>query len=219
LSENAPVTQTPAAGWFPDPEDATQLRYWDGAAWTEHRSPRPAVSSDPLAQAGADLVDGVSRAFAAAGGWLSKNVGSSGTAAAPTFASIAAACTDLPPGDLTRSVEVVMDPADRPGLVPLFAASSSALGPLGDTLVVPCRVVPNPWNPADPNGVAVFVGATLIGRLPAAAAAEYSPVVTPLASAGRLVTGSVAITAAGEVGQVSTASAVVRLPEPGAVGG
>ncbi len=30
--------QTPS-GWYPDPEDASQQRYWDGAAWTEHRAP------------------------------------------------------------------------------------------------------------------------------------------------------------------------------------
>lgn len=27
------------AGWFPDPYDPSRLRYWDGTAWTEHRSP------------------------------------------------------------------------------------------------------------------------------------------------------------------------------------
>ena len=27
------------AGWFPDPQDPTQQRYWDGAEWTEHRAP------------------------------------------------------------------------------------------------------------------------------------------------------------------------------------
>jgi len=25
-----------AAGWYPDPYDPTQLRYWDGSEWTEH---------------------------------------------------------------------------------------------------------------------------------------------------------------------------------------
>ncbi len=28
-------------GWHPDPEDPAQVRYWDGAQWTEHRSPNP----------------------------------------------------------------------------------------------------------------------------------------------------------------------------------
>ena len=28
------------AGWYPDPMgDATKLRYWDGAAWTDHYAP------------------------------------------------------------------------------------------------------------------------------------------------------------------------------------
>ena len=31
------MTQTPA-GWHPDPNDPTQLRYWDGTQWTDHRA-------------------------------------------------------------------------------------------------------------------------------------------------------------------------------------
>ena len=30
---------TPDAGWFQDPDDASQYRYWDGQQWTEHRAP------------------------------------------------------------------------------------------------------------------------------------------------------------------------------------
>ena len=28
------------AGWYADPHDQAQLRYWNGSAWTEHRSPK-----------------------------------------------------------------------------------------------------------------------------------------------------------------------------------
>ncbi len=37
------MTTTPA-GWYPDPENAAQMRWWDGAQWTENRS-APAVAN------------------------------------------------------------------------------------------------------------------------------------------------------------------------------
>ncbi|RRC95345.1 DUF2510 domain-containing protein [Schaalia canis] len=30
------------AAWYPDPDNASLLRWWDGTAWTEHRHPLPA---------------------------------------------------------------------------------------------------------------------------------------------------------------------------------
>ncbi len=40
------------SGWYPDPGDSSQLRYWSGSAWTDQRSPRnpaspPAWSTPP----------------------------------------------------------------------------------------------------------------------------------------------------------------------------
>ena len=36
------------AGWYPDPQQQDQLRYWDGSAWTEHQT--SAHSAGPAAQ-------------------------------------------------------------------------------------------------------------------------------------------------------------------------
>ncbi len=38
---------TATANWYPDPENPTQWRYWNGFAWTQHRAPRvpPSVSA------------------------------------------------------------------------------------------------------------------------------------------------------------------------------
>jgi hypothetical protein len=33
------VTQAATAGWYPDPENPTQQRYWDGAAWNQNVAP------------------------------------------------------------------------------------------------------------------------------------------------------------------------------------
>jgi hypothetical protein len=43
------------AGWYQDPGDAAQLRYWDGNTWTEHRSPAhaPAAVSSSASGPGA----------------------------------------------------------------------------------------------------------------------------------------------------------------------
>jgi len=46
-SPSTPVAST--AGWFPDPEVTDQMRWWDGAAWTDGVS-RPGENPvDPLA--------------------------------------------------------------------------------------------------------------------------------------------------------------------------
>ena len=37
--------QLPPAGWYADPDDASQQRYWDGNAWTEHVAPGAAQGS------------------------------------------------------------------------------------------------------------------------------------------------------------------------------
>jgi uncharacterized protein YxjI len=39
---------TTPANWYPDPTGRHQLRYWDGAAWTDHVATNGAQSNDPV---------------------------------------------------------------------------------------------------------------------------------------------------------------------------
>ena len=202
------MTQTPPAGWFPDPQDPAQYRYWDGAAWTEHRAPRTQTATDQLNKAGQDLADGLNRGITAVGGWLQQS------STNPTFASVAASCRDEGPRDpLSHPIDLVLRPTDLPGLLPLFAASSTvALTPLGGTIEDRCRFVPNPWDPADPSGVAVLVGNVLVGRFPPSDAAAYCPPLAQLASGHVLATGTVQVWAQG-AGQVESARVTARIGE------
>ncbi|WP_147917506.1 DUF2510 domain-containing protein [Ruania zhangjianzhongii] len=38
------------AGWYPDPQQQDQLRYWDGSVWTEHQTPAQAADPAPQGQ-------------------------------------------------------------------------------------------------------------------------------------------------------------------------
>jgi hypothetical protein len=76
-----------------------------------------------------------------------------------------------------------------------------------------CRLVPNPWNPAVPNGVAVFVGTTMVGRLPADLEAAYCPPLAQLTSKGLLATAVADLWAQGGPGVVIAARVTVDLPE------
>ena len=204
------MTQTPPAGWFPDPQDATQYRYWDGTAWTDHRAPRTQTATDQVNQAGQDLADGLNKGITAVSGWLQQNTASAG----PTFASVAASCRDEGPRDpLSHPMDLVLRPTDLAGLLPLFAASSDvALTPAGGTIETTCRFVPNPWDPADPTGVAVLVGTVLVGRFPPGDAAAYCPPLAQLASKHVLTTGTVQVWAQG-AGQVDSARVTARIGE------
>jgi Protein of unknown function (DUF2510) len=36
---SSPPAPSPPAGWYPDPENGSRSRWWDGRAWTEHLAP------------------------------------------------------------------------------------------------------------------------------------------------------------------------------------
>lgn len=47
MSNLPPPPPTPP-NWYPDPDDESQYRYWDGEKWTEHHAPRQLDSADKL---------------------------------------------------------------------------------------------------------------------------------------------------------------------------
>jgi uncharacterized protein DUF2510 len=211
------MTQTPA-GWYVDPQDATQFRYWDGTQWTEHRSPRGPTTTDQLTQTADDLAEGLSRGFTAMGSWVNQNTAATqqGT---PTFQSVAAACRDEPARQpLSVTAQAVLAPTDLAGVAAVFAQAQTTVTAEGATLSNEhCRLVPNPWNPAVPNGVAVFVGATMVGRLPADLEATYCGPLAQLTSKGLLATAVAELWAQGSPGAVTAARVTVQLPEVAAL--
>lgn len=85
---------SPPAAWHPDPDDPTQLRYWDGIEWTQHRSPAPVARPSPPATPSAPGAPGPTVAapsppsplgFAASSG----AAGSAGIAGSPGLAGAA----------------------------------------------------------------------------------------------------------------------------------
>ncbi|OJU42507.1 MAG: hypothetical protein BGN97_09200 [Microbacterium sp. 69-10] len=63
---------TPEANWYPDPSNATQLRWWDGQSWTSHVQPMPVEQTSaapaPAAQAPAAPAPAAQAAAAPADG-------------------------------------------------------------------------------------------------------------------------------------------------------
>jgi Protein of unknown function (DUF2510) len=208
------MTQTPA-GWFVDPQDVTQFRYWDGAQWTEHRSPRGPATTDQLNQAAGDLADGLSRGFTAVGTWVNQNTTVGQQPGVPTFASVAASCRDEPARQpLSVQAQLVLAPTGLAAIAAVFAQAQTVVTAEGATLDNEhCRLVPNPWDPAVPNGVAVLVGTSMVGRLPADLEATYCGPLAQLTSKGLLATAVADLWAQGAPGAVTNARVTVELPE------
>jgi hypothetical protein len=77
---------------------------------------------------------------------------------------------------------------------------------------VECILAPEPWNPHDPNAVAVTVGSHLVGYLPAELAVEYAHGLARLAAKGVLTTGVARLWAKNDAGMLR-ARVTVLIPE------
>lgn len=213
-SDPTPPPPPPAAGWYPDPSDPSLLRYWDGAAWSDHRAPRhvsPSVFAPPSAVV-APLVHGEMVPAEPKGGGLrgvfSRLLERVATVTqpveAPTVASVVASMRHEPPREpLAEQVEVVGETYRASDTRNLFEGLGLPITNKGVTAEeLTCLLVPEPWNEHDPNAVAVAIGTHHVGYLPAALAAEYAHALLNLGRTNALATGQARIWAKEERGIV-----------------
>jgi len=115
VSDNAVKSKIPA-GWYPDPDDETLNRWWDGLAWTDHRSALAEVTAqadaaaERLANAANDLEDAKDAAvdeFRAAATKLTNDsrslVGSSSTGSTSSASSIGRSTSSIGLGTVNSS--------------------------------------------------------------------------------------------------------------------
>lgn len=77
--DTASAPPNPAPGWYPDPGMVNTQRYWDGAAWSDHRAPGgaqvqlpvpiPTASAQPTAPAPGSKSSLVKPAYILTGVW------------------------------------------------------------------------------------------------------------------------------------------------------
>lgn len=199
----------PQAQWFIDPANPSQLRWWDGRAWTEHCAPMTGPAApQPTAQAVSPMV-----------------------ATPPATVAATPPSTDEDPSDILRrvlrdlewadldrpldeQVEVVGEQYYPKEIRKLFRDCGLPITPAGVSVEnEPCFLVPEPWNPHDPNAVAVMVRKYHVGHLPADLAKRYHPVLIRYAQQRLLVTGVARVWSKLESGALVRARVTIAVPE------
>ncbi len=201
--EQQQATSQPSPGWFHDPQVPGQLRYWDGGRWTEHTAPVAAPPAVPAAQA-VPVTSAIRR----------PTQGTDRGAATPSVEEMVARLThEAPRHPLDEQVEVVGETYNAKGIKKVFADAGRPITSGGSTLDdETCILVPEPWNPYDPNAVAVAVGRHQVGHLPKELAIDYARGLGALAARGLLATGEARLWALNEKG-VIRARVTILIPE------
>lgn len=209
---------SPSAQWFVDPTDSTRLRWWDGRGWTDNYAPREPTGAEPVlrftpppsqpSETSRDL--GVDHAY-----WVRLppvEDEDPSDILRRVQAGMAAARLSVP---LDEQIEVVGEQFYAKEIRKLFRECGMPITAAGCTLDSEvCFLVPEPWNPHDPNAVAVMVRTFHVGHLPADLARRYHGHLIPYARRRELVTGNARIWSQLESGGIVRARVTVIVPEP-----
>jgi hypothetical protein len=208
----------PSAQWAVDPADPTRWRWWDGRGWTNNYAPieptgiEPALRSTAPPSQPSETSRGV-------------EVGDAYAARVPDVeededpsdilrrvqAGMSAAGLSVP---LDEQIEVVGEQFYPKDIRKLFRDCGMPITAAGCTLESEvCFLVPEPWNPYDPNAVAVMVRTFHVGHLPAALARRYHGRLIPYAQRRQLVTGNARVWSQLESGGMVRARVTVVVPE------
>jgi hypothetical protein len=76
-----------------------------------------------------------------------------------------------------------------------------------------CFLVPEPWNPGDPNAIAVLVRNYQVGYIPPVVARRYYPPLLAYGQQGQLVTGVARVWGCLESGATVRARATIAVPK------
>ena len=211
---------TPSAQWFIDPDNPSRMRWWDGSGWTEHCAPIPpgdraaGTSGLPAARVAGRAVSAVVATPAQAA-----------THAAPVSADEDPSdilrrmlremeWTDLDKWPLDEQVEVAGEQFYAKEIRKLFVECGLPITAAGVSVEnEPCFLVPEPWNPHDPNAVAVMVRKYHVGHLPADLARRYHPRLIAYAQRRQLVTGVARVWSRLESGAMVRARVTIVVPE------
>ena len=133
----------------------------------------------------------------------------------PSIAQVLAELTREPlRSPLDEQVEIVGETYHIAGIKKVFRGRGLPIPTAGIEINdAVCVLIPEPWNPHDPNAVAVAIDGQHVGHLPADLAEDYAEPLAEIAGSGYLVTGTGRIWAKDDGSGMVRARVTILIPE------